>query len=136
MRFLKESIVPYNGDSLKTYEKLQNVDSYSLNTLYFNKEFNLWWYINKSNFIYIVKFEKYLAKSLGFVSYRLTKNNTFEQKDTLWEVTMNDFKNAFPTQTKGEKFISQCADKLDKTDVRKAFDIIDSIYNKLRGKQE
>ena len=129
---LKESIVPYNGDSLKTYEKLQNVDSYSLNTLYYNKEFNLWWYINKSDFIYIVKFEKCLAKRLGFVSYRLTKNNTFEQKDTLWEVTMNDFKNAFPTQTKGEKFISQCADKLDKTDVRKAFDIIDDIYNNLK----
>ena len=129
---LKESIVPYNGDSLKTYEKLQNVDSYSLNTLYYNKEFNLWWYINKSNFIYIVKFEKCLAKRFGFVSYRLTKNNTFEQKDTLWEVTMNDFKNAFPTRSKGEKFISQCADKLDKTDVRKAFDIIDDIYNNLK----
>ena len=82
----------------------------------------------------IKTFEKYLAKSLGFVSYRLTKNNTFEQKDTLWEVAMNDFKNAFPTQTKGEKFISQCADKLDKTDVRKAFDIIDDIYNNLKEK--
>lgn len=138
MKFIKEAHqIPYTGEALKVFNKIiKNTDNYKLNTLYYNKEIDGLWYINKLDYLYVVKFSKFLdglIPSLGFSVEMLTKNNTLKEKGSLWALPIKEFKKSFTDMSVAEKFVSQCMKKIDGVDIHEAGDIIDKFYKEFTG---